>query len=304
MYQNLAATLADDVESKWFLYAMRNARRPTRIAMPSLPAVNLGENEERFYALAVSDSWPKKHVSKIVDKKLVLSSQSSRRFVDGLVAGDLGGIELDLSEHELSFIGNHSVGWITRYESTLRMVDIIEIDPWAVDHTNIDLASRRKAHEVAQVQEQRLVMFSVHKKLHWEPQFENNLALFRLLAIDLNRAVMRMSRKCLYTTEYLHVNGMNRGGMGSVDEEVLLKSLGSITAKNKERSALAIAAKARFMSLRAYGLTIRNIVLEPEFQVTSKLVRCGVDGIYIHPRVPLVIDDELWLKCRESWMNH
>ncbi len=293
-YVKLIEVLRADVNKLWFKYAVQNARRPTMIAMPSLPAINLGVDEERFYVQAVSDSWPSKDVSVLEGDVIKVSSRASRRFVDGMVAGDMGGLELRVTDHEKSFVENHSIGWITRYESVSRVVTIIEIDPWSKGEVLLDEQARRAAHDLVKVKEQRLDAFSLSTKLHEEASFADNLILSRLLAIDQVMFPIHARKERIDVREYIHVSGSFRDGLGPVDEEVFLKSLGSMTAKNKVRSALAIAAKGRLERLQKYGSSIRNITWGEEVKFRSRMVRCGVDGIYVKTRVPF---DSLLVIC-------
>lgn len=131
----LIETLREDVDTPWFDFAVRNARKPTMISMSSSPALNLGGNEERFYVQAVSDSWPNKVVSTVSGNEgenwIEINAQASRRFVEGVVAGDLGGEIMRIAPAELAFTEGHTIGWISRYEQPLRTVTIIEVHPKA-----------------------------------------------------------------------------------------------------------------------------------------------------------------------------
>lgn len=286
IYAALITALCTDVTHPWFQFAVRNARRPTMIAMPSLPSINLGVDEERFYVQSVSDSWPTKEVSILEGGVLKINPRASRRFIDDMVAGDLGGIELQVTEHEQSFVQNKTVGWITRYETVSRKVTIIEIDPRARGELLVDAKSRHAAHELVTVKEQQLNAFSLNMKLFEDDLFANNLVLSRLLSINQTIAPVYETIEEIDVCEYVHVRGSSHDGLGPLDEEVFLKSLGSMTAKNKIRSALAISTKARLGALNDRGMSIRNVYWNEEPRLESRMIRCGVDGIYVKARVP------------------
>lgn len=286
-FPSLIAALCSDISEPWFHFAVRNARRPTMIAMPSLPALNLGMDEERYYIQAVSDSWPNKNVSVLDHHVIRVSSTASRRFVDDMVAGDLGGLELPVTDHERSFLQSHSIGWITRYETVNRTVTIIEVDPWAPNELNLDPKFRRQAHHMVKVPEESLGLYSLGMKLHSGEEFANNLILSRLLTIDQMRSPIHHQTDLIDVLQYIHVRGSGMSDLGPVDEEVLLKSLGSMTAKNKLRSAIAISAKARLTALHNRGASIRSIaVANSAKSCKSRMIRCGVDGIYVRTRAP------------------
>ena len=287
--QNLVSTLTLDVSQEWFLFATNNSRRPAMVAMPSLPGINLGVDEERIYIQAVSDTWPTKTVSTIEGDVLTVSSHASCHFIDNVVMGDLGGLQLQLSEAEQSYISGHSIGWVSRYESSPgRIVTIIEIDPRAQGELHLDLDARQEAYKLVKVGEQRLDMYnSLSKKMLDGEWFNDNLILSRLLAIDMVEISIEPTTEIIDVRRYVHVNGAGNTGLGPVDEEVFLKSLGSITAKNKLRSALAVAAKTRLMQLRDRGEMIRDIPWDFIAAPQSRLIRCGVDGIYVRTNIPV-----------------
>ena len=286
--QNLVSTLTLDVSKPWFLFAVSKSRRPAMVAMPSLPTVNLGDGEERLYIQAVSDTWPAKTVSTIEGDILTISNHASCHFIDDVVVGDLGGLQLQLSEAEKSYIAEHSVGWVSRYESSSgRVVTFIEIDPRAQGELCLDLDARQEAYKLVKIGEQRLDMYnSLNKKMLDEEWFDDNLILSRLLTIDISERFIEPTTEIIDVRRYVHVSGAGNTGLGPVDEEVFVKSLGSITAKNKLRSALAVAAKTRLMQLRDRGETIRDIPWNLISTSQSRLIRCGVDGIYVRTNIP------------------
>lgn len=294
LFHTLIHILRHDVNQSWFHFAVRNARKPTMISMPSLPALNLGVSEERFYVQSVSDSWPSKSVSHLSQDltSIIVNPTASRRFVDGMVAGDLGGERIHISDHERSFIGNHSIGWISRYEQPLRTVTIIEVDPLAKAELCVDIASRRQAHDMVKVAVQSLDMYTISMKMHEDPSFAENFVLSRLLTIDQLNDPIDLRDDDIEVSQFIHVHGSASPQLlGAVDEEAFLRSLGSLTAKNKVRSALAISAKARLVALRERGskvleVSTENVARRVKNKSSSRMIRCGADGIYVWTRVP------------------
>lgn len=130
------------------------------VAILSLPSIDLGENEARFYVTAVSDTWPEKEVSVVEYGSICINAKASRRFVNGNITGDLWGTKNSLSERETSFIGDATVGWITRYEVDQQVVTIIEVYPSADSALNINLEFRKESCNLVQVEEQSLEMYT------------------------------------------------------------------------------------------------------------------------------------------------
>lgn len=287
VFGQLISTLIQDIDSPWFNFVTQKARRPTMISMSSLPAVNLGEKEERYFVQSISDSWPSKQVSEVLGNTLKFHPKASRRFVDDMVAGDLGDVEITLSDAEISFINTHSIGWASQYQSALRSVLIIEIDPWALGEIKVDEVSRRAAYKAVKVREQRLDQFSLKMRMHEDQSFQDNLVLERLLAIDQILWPIQETTDSIDIGKYLYVSGSGNEGLGPVDEEVLLKSMGSMTAKNKLRSALSISAKCRLNAYKERGHIIRDLPLNEKVTLKTMMIRCGVDGIYVKTKIPI-----------------
>lgn len=301
--QLLLTELCNDVHTTWFTHAPV----PVMIGMSSLPALQMfaDDTEHRFYVMGITDTWPQKHVSSITDHVLTVDARASRRFVDGLITGDLGGSVIQLTEPELELIGNHSIGWVTRYEHRDRdrhnpHITIIEIDPWATGSLDVDNRTRLHAYSLVNVPEHRLDMYTTQNSVMFDDiSFRQNFILSRLLLHE--QAVKRIieTETTVDVIEFIHVNGsrMVRTGLGAVNEVVFLKALGSITAKNKVRSALSIGAKDRLCQLFTHGSALRDVAMinmhTTEFQaanqqhsIRSHLVSGGRDGLFIRTKYP------------------
>lgn len=152
-------------------------------------------------------------------------------------------------------------------------------------------------HELTHVEVQTLDKYTINTKMHEDPSFAENFILSRLLTIDQISSPIQLRDDAVDVAEFVHVCGADDGRdkvLGPVDEEALLKSLGSVSAKNKLRSALAIGAKARQVALKQHGKRIRKLNYDLQMGDVhtvivgqSRMVRCSMDGIYVRTRVPL-----------------
>lgn len=296
--EDLIALLCSDMNEDWFDFAVKNGRTPTMIAMPPFPAINLGIDEERYYVLGVSDTWPTKIVSSIENDVLVVSADASRNFKNNEAGSDLGGLRIQLSQQELSYISNHAVGWVSRYETPSQKVMIIEVDPIVDGELSVDKDSRKRSYVAVRTPEQRLDMYTLTSSLmHEDDAFRDNFLLSRLLVLDHVRSPIQVTEERIDVGTYIHVNGSDNHGLGPVDENVLMKSLGSITAKNKVRSAMSLGAKMRLTALERRGEGLRDIQWTTRVAGdvhTSRMMRCGTDGVVIQTRAPA---DTLAIMC-------
>lgn len=280
------------------------------VAMPSLPALDLSDPSDpkhaRYYILAVSDTWPAKHVSHVENSRIKLSARASRRFIDNDVTGDLAGEEIELSDHECSLLASEqcTIGWVTRYETGDSSVTLIEVDGRVDRELALNEEARRDAYKLVRVGEQRLDMFSSPgEKMLGQDAFRGNWILSRLLLLDQTVSRLQYTNEHIDVRRYVHVAGSGQEGLGPVDETVFMKSLGSISAKNKVRSALAIGGKARLVQLREKHAIIRDVAWSEVPNLTSRLLRSGMDGIYVKTAVPMDSIAVLIATAAVAWLG-
>lgn len=285
----------------------------------SLPALSLvahdadSHRHPRYYVQGITDTWPTKEVF-VLDTHagtITVSRRMSRRFINGALAGDLGGLVLQLSPPELEYISGHTIGWVTRYVHSAneqvgfqnmqhdeQTVTIIEVDPAATGQLSIDSAVLTNAYSLVDTPEQRLDKFlRPDKPMFPADEFRENFILSRLLMLeqDVRRVIEYQGDDPIDIMRYVHVNGSPNSaiGLGPVDETVSLQALGSRTASNKLRSALSISAKSRLRKLHECGSSLCSVIQnvhsgghEHISRGPSRFLYGGMNGLYVRTNIP------------------